>query len=101
MNSTVTNNGHIAAYCTDSNNNRCGHIFYRFPFFHVALWDDRFQDDEVNKRYESLDDAVMAAFVMQHNYDMIDAHLNELSRVEAEERAFDTVEFWDEMMSYT
>ena len=100
MNSTVTNNGHIAAYCTDRNNNRCGHIFYRFPYFHVALWDDRFQDDEVNKRYESLDEAVFAAFLMQHHFDTTDEYINELSRAEAEDRAIDTVEFWDEMMSY-
>ena len=92
MNSTTTTcEGHIAAYVTNGHGERVGWIFQRNFKYHVALFDDRFADDEINHPYDSLDDAQFAGFLAQHMFDTMD---NE-SMVEAEDRMESTVEFWD------
>jgi len=100
MSNVTTTDGNIAAYCTDRLGNRCGYIFNRFPFYHVVLWDDRFDDDEVGTRYDTLEEAEFVAYLRQWSFDRLDLQLAELGRIEAEERAQDTVEWWDEMLSF-
>lgn len=100
MSTVTTTAGGIAAYCTDAAGNRCGYIFDRFPYYHVVLWDDRWGDEDINNRYETLEEAEFAAFLRQHNFDQLDAMINDLSKVEAAKRAQDVAEWWDEMLHF-